>query len=51
MSDNVTPIRPQGSLRKRVVQITLAVCLAVLILAVVVVAVKNHLTDFGAVRR
>ena len=49
MSDNVTPIRPTS--RRWIVYITVAVCLTVLILAIVIVAVRNDLTDFGAVRR
>ncbi len=49
MSDNVTPIRPTS--RRWIVYITVAICLTVLILAVVIVAVRNDLTDFGAVRR
>lgn len=55
MSDNVTPLRPKKNrsvnLRGRVVQITAAVCVLVLIIAIVVVAVRNDLTDMGAVRR
>jgi hypothetical protein len=49
MSDNVTPIRPRR--RQLIVKITLIVCLAVLLTAVVIVAIQNDLTDLGAVRR
>ena len=52
MSDNVTPLHPKKrNLRKLIVRIVAAVCILALVAAVVVVAVKNDLTDFGAVRR
>lgn len=55
-TDNVTPLHPEkkqpsGSLRRRVVIITAAICTIILVAAVVIVAVKNQLTDIGAVRR
>ncbi len=54
MSDNVTPLHPKkknGNLRRRIVRITAGVCALVLVIAIVVVAVRNDLTDLGAVRR
>lgn len=52
MSDNVTPLHPKKrNLRRLVVRIVAAVCVIALVAAVVVVAVRNDLTDFGAVRR
>ncbi|MBE6955445.1 MAG: hypothetical protein E7449_05985 [Ruminococcaceae bacterium] len=52
MSDNVTPMHPKKkNLRKLIVRIVAAVCVLALVAAVVVVAVRNDLTDFGAVRR
>ena len=52
MSDNVTPLHPKKkNLRKLVVRIIAAVCVLALVAAIVVIAVRNDLTDFGAVRR
>ncbi len=57
MSDNVTPLhpdrekKPQRLNRKRLLVITAAVCVLILVIALVVVAVQNELTDFGAVKR
>lgn len=52
MSDNVTPLHPKKrNVRRLVVRIVAAACVLALVAAVVIVAVKNDLTDFGAVRR
>ena len=56
MSDNITPLHPERKPRarrkiRRIVGIVVAALLLALVIVVVVVAVRNDLTDLGAVQR